>query len=247
LENRDSFNKADNIQVAWNADHSELVVCLPFKEPTSIYKLPEDTPNKNTFISLVLHQSDLKIAYEYLCLISNDRNIAINEALFVAALNNCIKCFKYSKSRQKLSKEEVFQNDPKMLSGFSRFECIRDKHYVHDENGMLQPIATMLVSDKVNSNITIFRPWVIWNREQLDFVREAFQLKKVAEYIIDYIQEQLDSLAKDMILNFAEKFKLGDKLELADSAVCASYDVERNSSEKQIKKIPIRIMNINLD
>lgn len=174
MENKVLFNKADNIQVAWNAERSELFICVPFKERTSIYKLPEDTPNKEIFVSWVLHQSDLKIAYEYLRLISNDQNIAINEALFVAALNNCIKCFKHSKSRQKLRKEEVFKNDPKLLSCFSRFECIRDKHYVHDENGMLQPIATMLVSKKDDSNISVFRPWVIWNRERLDFMQESF-------------------------------------------------------------------------
>lgn len=247
LENKILFHKPNNIQVAWSADRSELVVWLPFKEKTSIYKLPEDTPQKDTFTDLVLHQSDLKIANEYLRLISNEQNVAINEALFVAALNNCIKCFKRSKSRQKLSKEEVFQNEPGLLSNFSRFECIRDKHYVHDENGMLQPIATMLVSEKENSDISVFRPWVIWNRERLDFMHEALQLKKVAEYIIDYIQEQLDLLAKDMIFNFAEKFKSGERLELVDNVILASYDVARNSSEKQLKIIPIRTMNINLN
>ena len=247
MENSGSFKKLNNIQVAWNTDRSELVLCLPFKEKTSIYKLPEDIPNKEIFISLVLHQSDLKIAYEYLNLISNDQNIAINEALFVASLNHCIKCFKHSKSREKLFKEEVFKNEPKLLSCFSRFECIRDKHYVHDENGMLQPIATMLVSKKENSNISVFRPWVIWNRERLDFVHEAIQLKIVAEHIINFIQEQLDSLAKEIVPYFVEKLKSGVNPELVDSVIAASYDVGRNSGEEQLKKIPIRVMNINLN
>lgn len=48
----------------------------------------------------------------------------------------------------------------------------------------------------------------------------------------------------DIILNFAKKFELGDKLEFVDSVVSASYDVARNSSEEQLKKIPIRIMHI---
>lgn len=242
-----SSNKANNIQVAWNSDRSELVICLPFKEKTSIYKLPEDTLNKELFISLVLHQSDLKIAHEYLSLISNEQTTAINEALFVASLNYCMKCFKYSKNRNKLCKGKVFENEPQLLSYFYRFECMRDKHYVHDENGMLQPIATMLVSKEENSNLFVFRPWVIWNRERLDFMQEAIQLKKVIEHIINFIQEQLDSIAKEIVPYFVEKLKLGVKPELVDSVISASYDVGRNSEDEQIKKIPIRIMNINLD
>lgn len=247
MKNSGSFNKSNNIQVVWNADHSELVVCLPFKETTTIFKLPEDTPNKEIFIDLVLHQADLKMAYEYLRLISNDQNSTINESLFVAALNNCIKCFKYSKNRHKLCKENVFQNEPVLLTWFSRFECIRDKHYVHDENGMLQPIATMLVSKEANSNISVFRPWVVWNREGLDFMQEAIQLKKVTEHIINSIQEQLDSLAKEIVPYFVETLKCGVKPELADSVILSSYDVARNGREKQLKKIPLRIMNIDSD
>lgn len=247
LEISASLNKSNNIQVAWDANRSELVICLPFKEKTSIYKLPADTPNKEAFISLVLHQADLKIAYEYLCLISNDQNIAINEALFVASLNSCIKCFKYSKNRDKLCKEKVFQNEAKLLSCFYRFECIRDKHYVHDESGMLQPIATMLVSKKDNSNISVFRPWVIWNRERLDFMQEAIQLKKVVEHILNFIQKQLDSLAIEIIPYFVERLKLGDNPELVDSIISASYDVGRSGVEEQVKKIPIRIENIKFN
>lgn len=112
MKNSVSFNKSNNIQVAWNEDRSELVVCLPFKETTTIFKLPEDTPNKEIFISLVLHQADLKMAYEYLCLISNDQNSTINEALFVAALNNCIKCFKYSKIDTNSVKKMCFKTNP---------------------------------------------------------------------------------------------------------------------------------------
>ncbi len=244
LENSSTFNKSNNIQVAWNTDRSKLIICLPFKEKTSIFKLPEDTPNIEMFISLVLHQSDLKIAYEYLSLISTDQNIAINEALFVAALNHCIKCFKRSKSREKLLKEEVFKNESKLSNWFSRFECMRDKHYVHDENGMLQPIATMLVSEKDNSNISVFRPWVIWNRERLDFIQEAIQLKEVTKYIMAFIQERLDLLAKDIVPYFVEKLEMGDKLELVDSIVSASYDVQRNGKEEILKRIPIRILNL---
>ena len=247
MEIRVVFEKQNNIQVAWNTNRSELVVCVPFKEKTSIYKLPEGIPSEEAFISLVLHQSDLKIAYEYLSLITNDQIISIRETLFMSALNNCIKCFKRCKSRQNLIKKEVFQNERELFDCFSRFECIRDRHYAHDENGMLQPIAAMFLSEKENSDITVFRPWVIWNREQLDFIQEAILLKKVVEYIISYIQEQLDSLAMVLVPYFAEKFKLGDKLELVDSVVQASYDVERNSSGKQFKKIPVRIMYTNID
>ena len=241
-----TLDKSNNIQVAWNANHSELFVCVPFKDATSIYKLPEDTPNKETFVSLVLHQSDFKIAYGYLCLISNGQDISINEALFVAALNSCIKCFKGCKSRQKLFKKNVFQ-DEQLLSCFSRFECIRDKHYAHDENGMLRPIATMLVSKKISSNSVVFRPWVIWNRERLDFIQESIQLKELVEYISNYIQEQLDSLAKGMVSFFVEKYKFGDNLELVDSVAMASYNVARNSRDAQINKIPIRILYTNTD
>lgn len=247
MENRVTLYKSNNIQVAWNANRSELFICVPFKDATSIYKLSEDTPHKETFVSLVLHQSDLKMAREYLCLISDGQNVSINEALFVAALNSCIKCFKGSKSRQKLCKENVFQNEPQLLSRFSRFECIRDKHYAHDENGMLQPLATMLVSKKENSNISVFRPWVIWNRERLDFIHEAIRLNELVEYINNYIQQQLDSLTKDMVYYFVERCERGDNLELADSVVMASYSADRNSNAEQIEKIPIRILYTNTD
>lgn len=247
LENKVSFDKANNVQVAWSSNRSELIICVPINEPTGIYKLPQDTPNKELFVSLTLHQSDIKIACEYLSLISVNQDISISEALFLAALNNCIKCFKFSKNRKKLCKEKVFQNDPELLSSFSRFECMRDKHYVHDENGMLQSIATMLISKKEDRNSFVFRPWVLWNRERLDFIQEAVHLKEIVEYIINYIQEQLNFLAKEIVLHFAEKFKFGGKPELIDSVAVASYGAARDGGEEKIEKIPIRIMNITPD
>lgn len=111
LENKILFHKPNNIQVAWSADRSELVVWLPFKEKTSIYKLPEDTPPKDTFTDLVLHQSDLKIANEYLRLISNDQNVAINEALFVAALNIVLNALSVVKADRNSAKKKFFKTN----------------------------------------------------------------------------------------------------------------------------------------
>ncbi len=244
MKKNDLFEKNDII-VGWNKDHSGLVIYLPFQDNTVIYKLPDDTPNREVFISVVLHQLDLKIACEYLNLINDDQNSIVSEALFLAALNQCMKCFKYSKNRDKLIKEEVFINESRLLQCFSRFENIRDKHYMHDENGMLQPLATMLVSNKSNNNTSVFRPWVIWNRERLNFVQEAILLKEVIEYIINFVQKRIDSLAHNLALNFVQKMRSGANLELVESIVAASYDAGRNGREKQLENFPIQIIHMN--
>lgn len=156
-------------------------------------EIPSDNPYKKQYIDLFLHKADIDRGIQYLKLISEANDTTINEALFIAGLNNCMKCFKRSKSRCKLDKLIVFQNEASTLAEFIKFEELRDKHYDHDENGMVQTTAFLLVSS-TEAGTFWGQPSVVWNRIKLDFCEYGQQLCRIMQYIDTYLRTQINSV-----------------------------------------------------
>lgn len=89
--------------------------------------------------SLSLHKADLSIALtalEYFEQHNEEKNLS--EIIWYTAVARYFKCFKKSKSRQKLSYEFLFKNEPDAIPVFKYFEALRDKHLLHDENAYSQ-------------------------------------------------------------------------------------------------------------
>lgn len=177
--------------VARKKDNSGFVIIGSFPDNAFVVEIPPDDPERKTYIDLFLHRADMTIGMSSLEHIQSSNDVSLNEPLFVAGLNSCMKCFKHSKARLKLDKNDVFQDDPGMLKSFLRFEWMRDKHYDHDENGMVQTAAFLFVVPKASS-FRLDSPSVVWNRTKLDYVAEAKELKGIMIYVNKYLAKKID-------------------------------------------------------
>lgn len=161
-------------------------------------EIPEDNPLKEKFIDLFLHKADIERGMDFLQCISVDKDITVNEGLFIAGLNNCMKCFKYSNARNKLVKTEVFVEDEYMLKNFIEYEKMRDKHYDHDENGMLQAVAFLLLN-KNEGEIFSGPPSVVWNRAKLNYYLAGQNLQQIMTCILRYIEKEIDNVGNQIV------------------------------------------------
>lgn len=153
--------------------------------------IPSDNPDRKQFIDLFLHKADIERGLDFLKCISVDKAIIVNEGLFIAGLNNCMKCFKYSKSRSKLDKAIVFEHNEELFNCFTEFEIMRDKHFDHDESGMLQATAFLLVCP-TEEKIFGGPPSVVWNRVMFDYYVAGQKLQEVMQHTWQYLYREID-------------------------------------------------------
>lgn len=109
-----------------------------YPKAVKVVKLTGPVPDR--LKSMVLHQDDLQFALEALLAINGIPvdNYVVRESLWNSAITKFFKCFKSSKSRTKLSKEEVYAGQNDAIEALHYFESLRDKHLVHDENAYSQ-------------------------------------------------------------------------------------------------------------
>ena len=185
-------------QVSIDKARGCFIVNGPFAPDSIPIEIPNDNPERKTFIDLFLHKADISRGIEFLRNIPLVDSVTIKEGLFIAGLNNYMKCFKYSKARTKLDKNLVFANEIDKLEQFVEFEIMRDKHFDHDENGMLQATAFLLVC---NDNNKIFGgpPSVVWSRAKLDYNKAAKLLQDNMKYVHTYLCQEIDNVGKKII------------------------------------------------
>lgn len=174
---------------------------------------------------MFLHKADIERGIDFLQCISNDKNITVNEGLFIAGLNNCMKCFKYSNARNKLVKQEVFAQSEEMLKKFLEFEQMRDKHYDHDENGMLQAVSFLLINED-GGQVFSGPPSVVWNRVQLNYYLAGQNLQQIMCYILQYIEKKIDIIGND-ILEYYKKFSKEELLKLSNAQIILASDTAK--------------------
>lgn len=184
-------------QVTIDRENKNFAVYGPFDPNSHPINIPEDYPLRKSFIDFFLHKADLERGIDFLRCISIDKDLTVNEGLFIAGLNNCMKCFKYSKSRNKLEKEKVFKTNDEMLLQFSEFETMRDKHFDHDENGMLQATAFLLITDN-QDDIFGGPPSVVWNKVVLDYYLAGLHLQEIMQYVRAYLMQEIDAMGNEI-------------------------------------------------
>lgn len=223
--------------VGWEKDGSGLVVIGAFGHNFKVIEIPRTDPDRKKFIDMFLHKADISIGSSYLNWISSDNNVAINESLFIAALNSLMKCFKRSKSREKLDSAKIFSSNTELFELFKRYEIMRDKHYVHDENGMFQPMAIFFFSQN-SSSVRFDNPSVIWNRTKFDYIEEKEKLTSVMEHIMQYLEKEIDHIGSYIIqrcakLSLAELKQL-EVYDIARASISAPRDTNRGKSYERI-------------
>lgn len=189
----------NNYNVTYSEKHNGFIVQGDFAENSIPIDIPSDNINKNKFIYLFLNKADIEKGIDYLRCISIDKSRLENEALFIAGLNNCVKCFQKNESRGHLNSSTVFKTNKELGKCFNRFLNLRNKHFVHDDNGMLQATAFLLVLSE-GENVWGGRPSVIWNEIELDYYREGLILQDVMSYVHTYICQEIDRIG-DLILS----------------------------------------------
>lgn len=180
-------------QVEIDRGQERFILQGDFEEGVIPIAIDINNPLRKKFIDLFLHKADVENGIDYLRCISVDKNIKLNEALFIAGLNNCMKCFKFSSSRGKLEKTVVFKDNQLMLSIFTEFETMRDKHFDHDESGMLQATAFLLIS-RADDHIWGGPPSVVWNRLVIDYYLESQRLQEIMQFVWKFICSEIDRI-----------------------------------------------------
>lgn len=209
--------------------HDKFHVFGPFNETAVALEIPSDNPHKKYYIDLFLHKADIDRGIQFLDLISENNDEAINEALFIAGLNNCIKCFKRSKSRFKLDKHVIFGSNPDLLNEFVYFEILRDKHYDHDENGMVQTIAFLLTHPTENG-FFLGQPSVVWNRIKLDFISYSQRLQYIMSIVLSYLSNEIENTA-NLIISEYKGISADELLEWNTSKLKPATDTSPRSND----------------
>ena len=187
--------------VSINKSKKCFIINGPFHPNSIPIEIPNDNPDRKIFVDLFLHKADIERGIEFLQSVALVNSLTIKEGLFIAGLNNYMKCFKYSKSRTKLDKKIVFANNNDELERFIEFEIMRDKHFDHDENGMLQATAFLLICNEQNK---IFGgpPSVVWSRSKLDYNKAAKILENNMKYVLSYLCQEIDIIGQNIIATY---------------------------------------------
>lgn len=153
---------------------------------------------KKQFISFFLHKKDVEIGINYLDCISLNNHPRANEGLFVGALSVYFKCFQNCDARIAINEDVFKRNFPQVADHFDRFKQWRNKHYLHDENGMTQTCAFLLIAPEDNPEKFGGPPSVVWNSVGVDYINEGHCLRSVMQATLNFIVGRIDSVGNEI-------------------------------------------------
>lgn len=153
---------------------------------------------KKQFISFFLHKKDVEIGINYLDCISLNNHPRANEGLFVGALSAYFKCFQNCDARIAINEDAFKRNFPQVADHFDRFKQWRNKHYLHDENGMTQTCAFLLIAPEGNPEKFGGPPSVVWNSVGVDYIDEGHCLRSVMQATLNFIVGRIDAVGNEI-------------------------------------------------
>jgi hypothetical protein len=106
--------------------------------PDAVKVVALTDPCASRVAHLVLHITDLRFAEECLTALAGGQAEPMRRSLWESAVVNYFKCFGSSAARFQLNAAKIYGSNPLALENFHFFKSMRDKHFVHDENGYLQ-------------------------------------------------------------------------------------------------------------
>jgi hypothetical protein len=87
---------------------------------------------------LALHRHDLQFALDCLARINETGDDILREAAWRSAVLSFVKCFVGGSRRSQLDMKAIYPGSNDAKAAFSYIKNLRDKHFVHDENGFQQ-------------------------------------------------------------------------------------------------------------
>ena len=166
--------------------------------------IPLDDTDRQKFIDYFLHKADIDDAFSFLQFISADKSNMMNKALFIAGLNSAMKTFKPSNARMQSLKNEFIKQFPELADDLKHFESLRNKHYMHDDNGMIEATAFLLLNPEGSPVKFGGPPSVVWNSMHLNYYAESQRLQRFLCSVGNYIVNQIDSIADQIANRYAE-------------------------------------------
>lgn len=160
--------------------------------------IPAEDKRKRQFISLYLHKADIEEGISFLHCISMDKCVQINQALFMAALSNMMKCFQSTSEVSELNEKKFKRDFPLVAEELSRFKYWRNKHFVHDENSMREAIAFLLVAPEGYEASLGGQPSVFWHRVPIDFLDEGRRLEVLMKSLLQFVLVEFDKLGEKL-------------------------------------------------
>ena len=183
---------------------------------------PADTKKRKNlqrqFISFFLNKADIEAGIDYLNCISLNNHFRTNEGLFIGALSRYFKCFQSSDARIALDEDAFKRFSPQSVADFERFKNWRNKHYIHDENGMIQTCAFLLIAPRNHSSKFGGPPSVVWNTVPINYIQEGQLLQSLLQETWKFIAKKIDETG-DMIMKELESFSHNDLLALDDAHI----------------------------
>ncbi len=163
---------------------------------TSLKKIPP-TPFGSHLADLRLHQLDMifcKNAFQKFgtLLSSTDYSLEL-DIYWIAILTKFYSCFKKSKARTALKKQDVFKNDMNALQAFNSLEAMRDKHIVHDENPLNTSISCVVLGD-CNKIIDVFSLMMKAHHPDNGTAQNLYNL---IDHTIKYVNFEIDKCIKE--------------------------------------------------
>ena len=181
-----------------------FVIRGDFNPEAIAVNLPKEDPERDKYTSYFLHKDDFEKSVNFLMCVSADKPGIINKALFITALNYYLKCFKYSKSRIKIDIDDFCGNGTWQKTDLAYFEALRDRHYMHDENGMTEVTAFLLVNPETDPERT-GPASVVWNRVELDYYNESDRLRKLVGWSIINVESIMDIISSSINTRYKNK------------------------------------------
>ena len=152
---------------------------------------------------LWLHRFDLRSTIDCLEAINHtsENPRILREALWRTAIVFFFKCFSWSRSREKLLKEEVYEADRQFLSILKNLKDLRDRYLVHDENAYSQSFPGAILN-RGNKTYKIEKVCCIAFLIETSTKENLNDLHLLTQRALKYVEEKLDkvcvSLTKDL-------------------------------------------------
>ncbi|MBR5572257.1 MAG: hypothetical protein IKV99_06425 [Oscillospiraceae bacterium] len=195
--------------------------------------IPADDKRKRQFISLYLHKADLEEGISFLLCISADKCVQVNQALFMAALSNMMKCFQATSEVSELAEKKFRKAFPLAAEELEQFKNWRNKHFVHDENSMREATAFLWVAPEGCENSLGGLPSVFWNRAPIDFIEEGRRLEVLMKVLLNFVLDEFDKLGKNLIEDYGAKSR--EELLTYETATVSLATTTHPDKERGIK------------